>query len=94
MLNVCLAAATQSDRLVLGHQHAGPLPPNATPQPAAISDNRESVSSELTPPGYYIDYEDDFLEDWSGDELLSDDNSLVSELDNYPDVEDFISDSK
>ena len=81
MLNVCLAAATQSDRLVLGHQHAGPLPPNATPQPAAISDNRESrVPSELISPDYYIDCDDDFVEllsDWIGDELSSDDNTVV-----------------
>ena len=90
MLTVCLAAATQSDRLMLGHQHTGPLPPNATPQPAAISDNRESVPSELTPPGFYIDSDDDFLES------LSDDISLFSELDDYLylDVEDFIFDFK
>ena len=32
--------------------------------------------------------------DWSGDELLFDENSLVSELDNYLYEEDFILDSK
>ena len=42
---------------------------------------------------YHIDYDDGFDEVSSGDELSYDEDSLVSELDNYSD-EDFILDSK